>query len=54
MNLTLFSRKLEISPEELNKYLSMPIKSYRDYKNSVHLFNVGAKAMKDAWNGSFN
>ena len=40
------SRKLEISPEELNKYLSMPIKSYRDYKNSVHLFNVGAKAMK--------
>lgn len=36
---------LEISKEELNKYFSMPLKTYRDYKHQDYLFDLGAKLM---------
>jgi N-acetyl sugar amidotransferase len=38
--------KLNISPEELRKYFSMPKKFYYDYKNQDSLFNFGAKVLK--------
>jgi N-acetyl sugar amidotransferase len=34
--------KLEISVRELQGYMDSPNKSYRDYRNQQHLFNVGA------------
>ncbi len=38
--------KLGISVEELRGYHCMPLKSYRDYKNRLWLFNVGAKVLR--------
>jgi N-acetyl sugar amidotransferase len=35
--------KLRISVEELKKYHSMPIKSFRDYKNQEFLFTLGSR-----------
>lgn len=42
----LVASKLEISPEELREYLELPLKSYKDYKNSEKLFVVGAKILR--------
>ena len=42
---TISVRKFEISKEELNKYFSMPLKTYRDYKHQDYLFYLGAKLM---------
>ena len=36
---------LEITPDELRGYMQLPLKSYKDYKNSEHLFNVGSKVL---------
>lgn len=41
----LVASKLEILPEELRGYLELPLKSYKDYKNSEKLFVVGAKIL---------
>ena len=38
--------KLGISVGELRGYHAMPLKSYRDYKNSEWLFNLGAKTLR--------
>lgn len=38
--------KLGISAEELQSYMNAPNKSYKDYKNSENMFNIGAKIMK--------
>lgn len=38
--------KLEISVDELRKYLELPLKSYKDYKNSEKLFVVGAQILR--------
>lgn len=38
--------KLGISVQELRGYHTMPLKSYRDYKNQEWLFNLGAQALK--------
>lgn len=35
--------KLRISVDELKKYHSMPIKSYKDYKNQEFLFTLGSR-----------
>ena len=37
---------LEISSEELNKYFIMPLRSYKDYKNSEWMFNYGAVLLR--------
>lgn len=37
------SSKLGISVEELKSYHSMPLKTYRDYRNQELLFNIGSK-----------
>ena len=39
------AKKLEISTEELQNYFTMPLKSYKDYKNQQSLFAIGAKIM---------
>lgn len=39
------SKMLEITEDELNEYLTMPLKSYKDYKHQDYLFNVGATIM---------
>jgi hypothetical protein len=38
--------KLEISVAELQGYLDAPSKSYKDYKNQLHLFLFGARVMQ--------
>lgn len=40
------AKKLQISPEELNSYFTMPKKFYWDYKNQENLFKIGAKFLK--------
>jgi len=40
------SKKLQISPAELNTYLLSENKSYKDYKSQQNIYNLGAKAMK--------
>lgn len=40
------SNKLDISKEELIKYLEMPLKNYSDYPNSLAMFDLGAKFLK--------
>lgn len=37
---------LEISPDELNAYFVLPLKIYKDYKNSEKLFSIGARIMR--------
>lgn len=44
--LKFFADKLDISLDELNHYYTMPKKFYWDYKNSVSIFNLGAKFLK--------
>jgi N-acetyl sugar amidotransferase len=36
---------LEISEDELNNYLTMPLKTYKDYKNQDYLIGIGSKIM---------
>jgi N-acetyl sugar amidotransferase len=36
---------LAISEEELNQYLNMPLKTYKDYKHQDYMFEIGAKIM---------
>jgi N-acetyl sugar amidotransferase len=38
--------KLQITPDELRHYFTMPKKFYWDYKNQESLFNFGAKVLK--------
>lgn len=38
--------KLGITIDELQSYMDAPNKSYKDYKNSESMFNMGAKIMK--------
>ena len=38
--------KLDISTDELQSYLDMPLKSHQDYPNQEWLFNLGASTMK--------
>ncbi|SJZ74119.1 N-acetyl sugar amidotransferase [Sediminibacterium ginsengisoli] len=38
--------KLGISVDELRSYHTMPLKSFRDYKNEEWLFDLGARVMK--------
>jgi N-acetyl sugar amidotransferase len=40
------AQKLEISPEELQTYFTMPLKTYKNYKNQDQFFAFGAKIMK--------
>lgn len=39
------AQMLEISPDELQSYFTMPLKTYRDYKHQDYLFDFGAKVM---------
>ena len=39
------ANKLDITVKELKKYHQMPLKFYRDYKNSLWLFNLGARVL---------
>jgi hypothetical protein len=38
--------KLRISVDELKKYHSMPIKSFKDYKNQEFLFTFGSRVTR--------
>jgi len=40
------AQKLEIPTDELQQYFTMPLKTYKDYKNQESLFAVGAKIMR--------
>lgn len=40
------AKKLGISVEELRQYHTMPLKSYKDYRNQEALFNMGAKVLR--------
>ena len=40
------ARKLEISSDELRGYLTMPRKTYRDYKNHDQVFKLGARVLQ--------
>ena len=38
--------KLRISEDELRSYFNAPNKTYKDYRNSASIFNLGAKVLK--------
>ena len=38
--------KLGISVDELQSYMELPMKSYKDYKSQESIYNVGARVMK--------
>lgn len=40
------SNKLDITVEELQQYLDMPKKTYKDYKSQESLYKLGAKVMR--------
>lgn len=40
------AKKLGITVEELRHYHSMPLKSFRDYRNQEALFNLGARILR--------
>jgi N-acetyl sugar amidotransferase len=40
------AKKLGISVDELRLYHTMPLKSYKDYRNQEALFNAGAKVLR--------
>lgn len=42
----LVASKLEISEEELERYLDMPKKTWRDYKNQARTFEIGARFLR--------
>ncbi|HOS45738.1 MAG TPA: N-acetyl sugar amidotransferase [Smithellaceae bacterium] len=39
------AQMLEVSPDELQSYFAMPLKTYRDYKHQGYLFDIGARVM---------
>ena len=39
------SKKLQISPKELNSYLNLPKKYHWDYLNQEIMFNIGSKLL---------
>lgn len=43
---TQIAEMLEISEDELMKYFTMPLKTYKDYKNSEKIFTVGVRIMR--------
>jgi len=38
--------KLGITVDELNSYMDLPKKTYKDYRSQESIYNVGAKVMK--------
>jgi len=40
------ANKLGISIDELNSYLALPLKSYRDYRSQRWIYDMGARVMK--------
>jgi len=38
--------KLGIDAEELRKYMDLPLKTYRDYKNKLWIYDIGARIMR--------
>lgn len=40
------ARKLEITSEKLREYFTMPIKTYKDYKNQAWVFELGSRALQ--------
>ena len=40
------ANKLEISKEELLSYLSLPKKTYMNYRNQKNIYKLGSKAFK--------
>lgn len=40
------SNKLSISVDELQQYMDMPKKTYKDYKSQESIYNIGAKMMR--------
>lgn len=40
------ANKLGISVDELNGYMNLPLKTYRDYKSQRWVYDIGAKVMK--------
>ena len=40
------ANKLEITVDELMSYMKLPKKTYKDYKNQMWIYNIGAKAMR--------
>ena len=42
----LVANRLEVSVNELEKYLELPLKSYKDYKNSENLFAIGSQILR--------
>ena len=40
------SNKLSISVNELQQYMDMPKKTYKDYKSQESIYNIGALGMR--------
>lgn len=40
------ANKLGISVDELNSYMDLPLRSYRDYKSQRQIYDMGAKVMR--------
>jgi len=40
------ANKIGISVEELQSYMDMPKKTYKDYKSQESIYNIGAKVMR--------
>jgi N-acetyl sugar amidotransferase len=45
-DLAFVADKLGVSVDELNSYMELPKKTYRDYKSQRHIYDVGAKVLK--------
>lgn len=45
-DLEFVANKLGISEDELNEYMNLPRKTYRDYKSQRWIYDLGAQAMK--------
>ena len=40
------ANKLDLSVEDLHRFMNLPKKSYKDYKNQEGLYNIGSKIMR--------
>jgi N-acetyl sugar amidotransferase len=40
------SNKLGISVDDMNYYMALPLKTYKDYKNQHHIYNYGSRMMR--------
>lgn len=40
------ANKLGVTVDELNSYMDLPLRTYRDYRSQRSLYNVGARAMR--------